>query len=85
MVAEETKETSWLLAPNARIIWGSGGMLPREKNWKLDSQKRHVLQFLDRKQLIHKSILLSFSQSIVIHDSRAEVQTPKVQTWFPSF
>ena len=42
--------------------------------WKLDSRKRHILHSLDRTQLIHTCILLSFSQSLVIHDSRAEVQ-----------
>ena len=77
IVGMVTEETSWLLAPMHELYRGSGGMLPKEKNWKLDSQKRHVLvHFLDRKQLIHKCILLTFSQSIVVHDSRAEVQTP---------
>ena len=42
--------------------------------WKLDSRNRHILHSLDRTQLIHTCILLSFSQSLVIHDSRAEVQ-----------
>ena len=42
--------------------------------WKLDSRKRHILHSLHRTQLIHTCILLSFSQSLVIHDSRAEVQ-----------
>ena len=55
-------------------------MLSRKNFWKLDSRKRHILHSLDRTQLIHTCILLSFSQSLVIHDSRAEVQrfmTPK--------
>ena len=33
-----------------------------------------MLHSLDRTQLIHTCISLSFSQSLVIHDSRAEVQ-----------
>ena len=33
-----------------------------------------ILHSLDRTQLIHTCILLSFSKSLVIHDSRAEVQ-----------
>ena len=43
-------------------------------NWKLDPRKRHILHSLDRTQLIHTCILLSFSQSLVTHDSRAEEQ-----------
>ena len=57
-----TGETSGLSAPNARK---TGGMLPR-KNKNCNS--------LDRAQLIHMSILLGFSQRLVIHDSPAEVQ-----------
>ena len=49
-------------------------MLPREKFGKLDSRKRHILHSLDRAQLIYTCILLSFSLSLVIHDSRTEVQ-----------
>ena len=48
-------------------------MLPGKK-LKLDSRKRHILHSLDRTRLIDTSILLHFSQSHVIHDSRAEVQ-----------
>ena len=51
-------------------------MLLREKKnekWTLKNAM-HVLHFLDQKLVFHKCILLSFSQSIVIHDSRAEVQ-----------
>ena len=55
-----------------RGIWGH--VPPEKKVWKLDSRKRHILHSLDRTQLIHRCILLSFSQSLVIHDSRAEVQ-----------
>ena len=53
---------------------GVRGHVPRKNFWKLDSRKRHILHSLDRTQLIHTCILLSFSQSLVIHDSRAEVQ-----------
>ena len=53
---------------------GVQGHVPRENFWKLDSRKSHILHSLDRTQLIHTRILLSFSQSFVIHDSRAEVQ-----------
>ena len=49
-------------------------MLPGKNFGKLDSLKRHILHSLERTQLIYKCILLSFSQSLVIHDSRAEVQ-----------
>ena len=37
---------------------------PEKKNWKLDSRKRHILHSLDRTQLIHTSILLSFQFSV---------------------
>ena len=37
-------------------------------------QKKKNCNSLDRTQLIHTSILLRFSQRLVIHDSRAEVQ-----------
>ena len=57
-----TVETSGLSALNARK---TGGMLPR---------KKENCNSLDRTQLIHTSILLHFSQRLVIHDSRAEVQ-----------
>ena len=49
-------------------------MLPREKFGKLDSRKRYILHSLDRTQLIYTCILLSFSLSVVIHDSLPEVQ-----------
>ena len=49
-------------------------MLPRENFGKLDSRKRHILHSLDRTQLIYTCILLSFSLSLVIYDSRAKVQ-----------
>ena len=49
-------------------------MLLQENFGKLDSRKRHILHSLDRTQLIYTCILLSFSLSLVIHDSRAEVQ-----------
>ena len=49
-------------------------MLPRKIFWKLVSRKRHILHSLNRTQFIHTYILLSFSQSLVIHDSQAEVQ-----------
>ena len=73
---------------------GSLGVLLLKTFGKLDSQKRHILHSLDWTQLIHTCILLSFSQSIVIHDSWAEVQRfmiPKflkqrfkILTWFVS-
>ena len=50
---------------------GSWGMLPGKKFGEFDSLKGHILHSLDRKQLIFKCIL---SQSLVIHDSQAEVQ-----------
>ena len=49
-------------------------MLPGKNFGKLDSLKRHILHSLDRTQLIYTCILLSFSQSLVIHDARVEVQ-----------
>ena len=39
-------------------------MFPWEKKWKLDSRKRDILPSLDRTQLIHTSILLSFQFSV---------------------
>ena len=65
-----TGETSGLSAP-IDLYRGSGGMLPRKKFGEFDSLKRRILHSLDRTQLIYKGIL---SQSLVIHDSRAEVQ-----------
>ena len=49
-------------------------MLPPKKFRKLDPRKRHILHSLDRTQLIHTCILLSFSQSLDNNDSRAEAQ-----------
>ena len=51
-------------------------MLPGKKFGEFDSLKRHILHSLDRKQLIFKCIL---SQSLVIHDSQAEVQRFMIQ------
>ena len=48
-------------------------MLPGKNFGELDSLKRHILHSLNRTQLAYKGILLSFSQSLVIHESRAEV------------
>ena len=48
---------------------------------KLDSQKRHILHSLDRTQLICTCSLLSSSLSLVIHDSRAEVQRFMIPTF----
>ena len=59
---------------STNYIAGSGDMLPRENFGKLDSRKRHILHSLDRTQLIYTCILLSFSLSLVIHDSLPEVQ-----------
>ena len=36
----------------------------KKKKWKLDSRKRHILHSLDRRQLIHRSILFSFQFSV---------------------
>ena len=41
-----------------------------------------ILHSLDRTQLIHTSILLRFSQRLVIHDSRAEIQRFMIPTSF---
>ena len=49
-------------------------MLPGKNLGKLDSLKRHILHSLDRTQIIYTCTLFSFSQSLFIHDSRAEVQ-----------
>ena len=63
-----------------RGVWG---MLPLKMFGKLDShdQKRHILHSLDRTQLIYRCILLIFSLSLVIHDSRAEVQRFMIPTF----
>ena len=55
-------------------LFRSGGMLTGKIFGKLHSLKHHILHSLDRTQLIYTCVLLSFSQSLVIHDSRAEVQ-----------
>ena len=76
-----TGETSRISASNARIIWGGGGVQGHatpEKNWNLDLRKRHILQSLDRTQLIHTYFVALFSEtryswfpsrSTKIHDS----------------
>ena len=53
--------------------WGGGGgggirghASPKKIFWQLDSRKRHILHSLDRTQLIHTCILLSFCQSRVL-------------------
>ena len=54
---------------------GVRGHVPPEKNfenWTLVNATSYVPW--DRTKLIHTCILLSFSQSLVVHDSRAEVQ-----------
>ena len=48
-------------------------MLPGKNFGELHSLKSHILHFLGRTQLIYEGILLSFSQSLVILESRAEV------------
>ena len=53
---------------------GGPGACSPEQFFKIGHRKRHILHSLDRTQLIHTCILLSFSQSLVIHDSRVEVQ-----------
>ena len=66
-----TVETSRLSAPNALVIQGVRGHTPPPppKNvWKLDPRKRRIQHLLDRTQLIHTCILLSFYQSLVTHD-----------------
>ena len=62
------------VSPECTNYIGGPGACSPERFGKLDSRKRHILHSLDRTQLIHTCILLSFSQSLVIHDSRAEVQ-----------
>ena len=52
---------------------GPGHALPGNFG-KLDSQKLHILHSLDRTQPNYTCILLRFSLSLIIHDSRAEVQ-----------
>ena len=49
-------------------------MLPGKNLGKLNSLKRHIVHSLNRTQIIYTCTLLSFSQSLVIHDSRTEVQ-----------
>ena len=60
---------NWTLS--TRLLEKQAGCQPRmhelyRRGWKLDSRKRHILHSLDRTQLIHTCILLSFSQSLVI-------------------
>ena len=49
-------------------------MVPWENFGKFDSRKSQILHSLDRTQLIYRCILLNFCPSLVIDDSRAEVQ-----------
>ena len=51
-------------------------MLPEKmfENWTLGNALIFCIPCRDRTQLIHAGILLSFSQGLVIYDSRAEVQ-----------
>ena len=58
-----------------REIWGHAAPEKKFETWG-ESRKRQIMHHLDRTQLIHTCILLSFSQSLVtiILDSRAEVQ-----------
>ena len=53
---------------------GVRGHAPYEKCLKIGPSETPYPALLDRGQLIHSCILLSFSQSLVTHDSRAEVQ-----------
>ena len=79
-----TGETCGLSASNARIIimGGSRGMLPRKKkHWNLDLRKRHILQSLDRTQLIHTYFVALFSET---RYSWFPSRTDK-DSWFPSF
>ena len=82
-----TGETCGLSASNARIIiigggGGSRGMLPRKKkHWNLDLRKRHILQSLDRTQLIHTYFVALFSET---RYSWFASRTDK-DSWFPSF
>ena len=48
-------------------------MLSGKNFWELHSLKRHIFNSLDRTELIYKGILLSVSQRLVIHESRAKV------------
>ena len=57
-------------------------MFPREIFLKLDSRKHHILHSLNRTQLIHTCIQLSFSQSLAIHDSRPEEERFMILTCF---
>ena len=57
-------------------------MLPGKNFGKLGSLKFHILHSLDRTQLIYKCTLLSFLQSLVIHDSQAEVQRFMIPKFF---
>ena len=63
------------------IMGGSGGMFPRKKNWNLDLRKRHILQSLDRTQLIHTYFVALFSET---RYSWFPSRTDK-DSWFPSF
>ena len=53
---------------------GVRGHAPWEKNLENWTLWNAILHSLDQTRLIYTCILLSFSQSLVIHDSRAEVQ-----------
>ena len=74
----------------SNYIRGSGECSPRKmfENWTLRNAIS-CIPWIERK--IHTRVLLSFSQSLVIHDSRAEVQrfpipkSWKKDSWFLHF
>ena len=55
-------------------IGGSGGMLPREDFGKMDSETPYPVFPGSNATNLYTCILLNFSPSLIIHDSRAEVQ-----------
>ena len=55
-------------------IGGSGGMLPREDFGKMDSKTPYPVFPGSNATNLYMCILLTFSLSLIIHDSRAEVQ-----------
>ena len=57
-----------------RYTGGGRGDAPPETFLEIGPSETPYPALLDRGQLIHSCILLSFSQSLVTHDSRAEVQ-----------
>ena len=74
VTALSTRLTSGLSARNAWVIQGVRGHAPPEKCLKIGPSEMPYPAFTGSNAINSYCILLSFSQSLITHDSRAEVQ-----------